>query len=356
MSAEAPEAPEAPTTPNGGGGASAGALPASAQPPATASPGQRLTMRLWRGDESGGGFSDYDLPAQEGEVVLDVVHRIQAEQAPDLAVRWNCKAGKCGSCSAEINGRPALMCMTRMSTLPTEQPVTVSPMRGFKVIRDLVTDVSFNFAMARRIPALRPGPKSPDGTYRMAQEDIERGQEFRKCIECFLCQNVCHVIRDHEENKPAFAGPRFFIRIAELEMHPLDTLDRRRYVSEQLGIGLCNITKCCTEVCPEHIHITDNGIIPMKERVVDARFDPVAWLGRKILGRPQPTSAAEVGALTPAGRAGEIVVTRGSDGPVAAGVGRTGQLSSSAVAAAGAAAGAGAGASNGATRTPGGGG
>jgi succinate dehydrogenase / fumarate reductase, iron-sulfur subunit len=268
-----------------------------------------LTMRIWRGDESGGEFVDYNLPAQEGEVVLDVVHRVQAELAPDLAVRWNCKAGKCGSCSAEINGRPRLMCMTRMSTLPTEVPVTISPMRAFPVMRDLVTDVSYNFATARRIPAFTPGPKEADGTYRMQQVDIERGQEFRKCIECFLCQNVCHVIRDHEENKPNYAGPRFFVRLAELEMHPLDTLDRRKLASETLGVGLCNITKCCTEVCPEGIHITDNAIIPLKERIVDARFDPVAWLGRKIRGKPTPTPAATVEALSPAGRAHEVIVT-----------------------------------------------
>ncbi|HTW99153.1 MAG TPA: succinate dehydrogenase/fumarate reductase iron-sulfur subunit [Acidimicrobiales bacterium] len=350
MSAEAPEAP-ASTEPSGGGaaGAAAGQQPATPEAPAAggaepvtavagaahgavAAPvsgsGARLpaskppagsaalavetvTLRAWRGDAGGGEFRDYVLPANEGEVVLDVVHRVQAEQAPDLAVRWNCKAGKCGSCSAEVNGMPRLMCMTRMSTLPPGEPVVVSPMRGFPVIRDLVTDVSFNFAMARRMPALRPGPKEPDGTYRMFQEDIERGQEFRKCIECFLCMNVCHVIRDHEENKPRFAGPRFLIRIAELEMHPLDTLDRRRYVSEELGIGLCNITKCCTEVCPEHIHITDNAIIPLKERVVDARFDPVARIGRRLRRRPDPTAASEIAAMTPAGRTGEVIATVG---------------------------------------------
>ena len=167
--------------------------------------------------------------------MLDVVHRVQAEQAPDLAVRWNCKAGKCGSCSAEINGRPRLMCMTRMSTLPTDEPITISPMRAFPIMRDLVTDVSYNFAVARRIPAFQPGPKEADGIYRMAQVDVDRGQEFRKCIECFLCQNVCHVIRDHEENKANFAGPRFFVRLAELEMHPLDTLDRRELIREEIG-------------------------------------------------------------------------------------------------------------------------
>jgi succinate dehydrogenase / fumarate reductase iron-sulfur subunit len=122
----------------------------------------------------------------------------------------------------------------------------------------------------------------------MAQADIDRVQEFHKCIECFLCQNVCHVIRDHEENKRSFAGPRMFIRYAELEMHPLETGDRRELLSQQMGLGLCNITKCCTEVCPEHINITDNGIIPLKERVADVRYDPITWLGSKLRRRDRP--------------------------------------------------------------------
>jgi len=281
--------------------------PPEPSPAPAAVTGENLTISIWRGDETGGAFADYNLPAQDGEVVLDVVHRIQAEQAPDLAVRWNCKAGKCGSCSAEINGKPSLMCMTRMSTLPTAEPITVSPMRTFPIIRDLVTDVSFNYAVARRIPPVQLGPKESDGTRRMSQIDIDRGQEFRQCIECFLCQNVCHVIRDHEENKTNFAGPRFFARLAELEMHPLDTLDRRMLISEEMGIGLCNITKCCTEVCPEHIHITDNAIIPLKERVVDARFDPLIWLGRKIGRRPVPTPAEVAASYAPERWSGAVV-------------------------------------------------
>jgi succinate dehydrogenase / fumarate reductase iron-sulfur subunit len=255
-----------------------------------------VTMRVWRGDPAGGDFTEFVLPSQEGEVVLDVIHRIQARDAPDLACRWNCKAGKCGSCSAEINGRPRLMCMTRMDALP-EGPVTVAPMKTFPIIRDLVTDVSFNYEKAKEVPPIAPEPPGPDG-YRMAQIDIERGQEFRKCIECFMCQDVCHVIRDHEENKVHYAGPRFFIRYAELEMHPLDTNDRRELLRQREGLGLCNITKCCTEVCPEHIKITDNAIIPLKERVVTASYDPVAWLGRKILHKKKltPEEAAAGGA------------------------------------------------------------
>jgi succinate dehydrogenase / fumarate reductase iron-sulfur subunit len=244
-----------------------------------------VTMRVWRGDAHGGEFRDYDVEVDEGEVVLDVVHRIQATQANDLAVRWNCKAGKCGSCSAEVNGVPRLLCMTRMNALPSGEPITVAPLKTFPVIRDLVTDVSFNYEMAKKVPAFQPKPREPDGTYRMFQEDIDRIQEFHKCIECFLCQNVCHVIRDHEENKASFAGPRMFVRYAALEMHPLDTNDRRELLQARMGLGMCNITKCCSEVCPEGIHITDNAIIPLKERVVDVRYDPVRWLGRRIRRR-----------------------------------------------------------------------
>ena len=242
------------------------------------------TMRVFRGDPRGGDFKEYRVESDEGMVVLDVIHRIQATQANDLACRWNCKAGKCGSCSAEINGQPRLLCMTRMNTFPEGEPISVAPIRTFPLIRDLVTDVSYNYEKARQVPPLRLKPPEPDGTYRMMQEDIDRIQEFHKCIECFLCQDVCHVIRDHEEHKPRFSGPRFFIKIAGLDMHPLDTVDRTAFVQAQAGVGLCNITKCCTEVCPEHIHITDNGIIPMKERMAD-NFDPIVWLVRKFKGQ-----------------------------------------------------------------------
>ena len=249
-------------------------------------------FRVWRGDGSGGQLEDFQVEVNEGEVVLDVIHRMQATQAPDLACRWNCKAGKCGSCSVEINGMPRLACMTRMSTFDDGGTVTVTPLRTFPVIRDLVTDVSFNYQKAREMPAFAPPPDLAPGEYRMQQIDVDRSQEFRKCIECFLCQNTCHVVRDHEENKRAFAGPRVFIRAAELDMHPLDArTDRKEMAQAEQGLGYCNITKCCTEVCPEHIKITDNAIIPMKERVVDRRFDPLVFLGRKIFRRDEVEGA-----------------------------------------------------------------
>jgi len=245
--------------------------------------GLKRNFRVWRGNSKGeGALKDYEVDVLEGEVVLDVIFRIQATQATDLAVRWNCKAGKCGSCSVEINGKPTLMCMTRMNTFEENETITVTPLRTFPVTRDLVTDVSFNYAKAREVPAFTPPVGLEPGDYRMSQQDVSRSQEFRKCIECFLCQDTCHVIRDHEENKTNFAGPRVLMRVAELEMHPLDTLDRTRMAQEELGLGYCNITKCCTESCPEHIKITDNALIPLKERVVDVKYDPVKWLGNKI--------------------------------------------------------------------------
>src|ERR1700733_6962998 len=192
----------------------------------------KAALRVWRGDDGEGQLTDYTVEVNDGEVVLDVLHRLQATQTGDLAIRWNCKAGKCGSCSMEINGRPRLACMTRMSIF---------------------------------------------------QED-----------EVLLCQDTCHVIRDHPENERPFAGPRFLMRVAELEMHPADEADRRNIAQDDFGLGYCNITKCCTEVCPEHIKITDNAIIPMKERVAGRRFDPLVWLGSKISRRPEPQGTPAV--------------------------------------------------------------
>jgi succinate dehydrogenase / fumarate reductase, iron-sulfur subunit len=238
------------------------------------------TFRIWRGEGTRGAFQDYQTEVGEGMVVLDAMHRIQAEKAHDLALRWNCKAGKCGSCSAEVNGTPRLMCMTRMSDLPLDKPVTVEPMRAFPHIRDLVTDVSWNYRVKHAIKPFKPRPPDEsDGTWRMAQSDVDRVQEFRKCIECYLCQDVCHVLRDHHLHEE-FIGPRFLVYVAALEMHPLDTEDRLPELRQAQGVGYCNITKCCTKVCPEGIHITDNAIIPLKERVVDRFYDPLRRLFR----------------------------------------------------------------------------
>ena len=241
--------------------------------------GQAL-FRIWRGDAKGGVFKDYKTEVDEGMVVLDAIHRIQAADAPDMAVRWNCKAGKCGSCSAEINGMPKLMCMTRLSELNLDMPVIVEPMHAFPSIRDLVTDVSWNFRVKKTIKKFKPrAPDAADGTWRMQQSDVDRVQEFRKCIECFLCQDVCHVLREHQKHEE-FIGPRFLVYAAALEMHPLDVEDRVTDLKNKHNIGYCNITTCCRQVCPESITITENAIIPLKERVVDQFFDPLKKLLR----------------------------------------------------------------------------
>jgi len=243
-------------------------------------------FKIFRGDKPLGEMVDYQVEVDEGMVVLDAILRIQAEKANDLAVRWNCKAGKCGSCSMEINGKPKLSCMNRLNEYDEKETISARPIKTFPVMKDLVSDVSWNYEQNKKIPPFKPDPSLKDekGNYRMMEEDVGRIQEFRKCIECFLCQDVCHVLRDHEK-KDKFSGPRFMIRLAGLEMHPLDNEDRIPMIKDVFGSGMCNITKCCTEVCPENIQITDNGIIPLKERVVDRYYDPVKWLYRKITGK-----------------------------------------------------------------------
>ena len=245
---------------------------------------ETATFRVWRGGEEGE-LREYRTQVEEGMVVLDALFRIQAEEAHDLALRWNCKAGKCGSCSAEVNGMPRLLCMTRLSELPLDRPVTVEPLKTFPLVRDLVTDVSWNYEVKKRIRPFRPRePDAPDGTWRMSQPDVDRVMEFRKCIECFLCQDVCHVLREHHKHD-RFIGPRFYAHVAALEMHPLDDEDRLDDLREAQGICYCNNTKCCTNVCPENITITDNAIIPLKERVVDQSYDPLSKLIRKVRGK-----------------------------------------------------------------------
>ena len=254
-----------------------------------------LTFQVFRGDSGGGRMEEHQADVAEGMVVLDALHQIQAKDCPDLALRWNCKAGKCGSCAAEINGKPRLMCMTRLNELPTDKPITVEPMKTFPLVKDLVTDVSWNYEVNKAIPPFQPPADQPQETWRWQQEDIERVQEFRKCIECLLCQDVCHVLRNHETKQP-FMGPRFLVRSAGLEMHPIDQADRLEHLKDEGGIGLCNITKCCTKVCPEGITITDNAIIPLKERVIDQLYDPVAKLFRIL--RPTSPKAPAVAPLS----------------------------------------------------------
>ena len=161
---------------------------------------------IQRGEKEDFFMHEFEMESGPGMVVLDAIHHIQANDAPDLAVRWNCKAGKCGSCSAEVNGEPKLMCMTRMSDYDSSEPLVIKPMKTFPVIKDLVTDVSWNYEVNKKIlPYQHPETEDP----RMLQEDVDRVQEFRKCIECFLCQDVCHVLRDSDMKAEYACSSRF---------------------------------------------------------------------------------------------------------------------------------------------------
>jgi succinate dehydrogenase iron-sulfur subunit len=238
-----------------------------------------VRLRIMRGegqDQSTTRYDTFDVPREDGMVVLNAIHYIQAHLDPSLSARWNCKAGRCGSCSAEINGRPRLMCKTPVSAV--EGDIVVEPMKAFPRLKDLATDVTGNWKVAAMIPAF--SPRADAGKeWRFFQQDVDRSREFRRCIECFLCQDVCHVVREHEAD---YVGPRWVVKAASLDTHPMDSVNRSRFMKESGGLGYCNITKCCQEVCPEHIIITDDAIIPEKERVVDTHYDPLLWVYRHL--------------------------------------------------------------------------
>ena len=232
------------------------------------------TFKIFRGDRNAGELVEYKVPIAPGMVVLDALHYVQAHQAPDLAVRWNCKAGKCGSCSAEVNGRPRLTCKTRMDALPLAEPITVRPMKMFPIIKDLVTDVAWNYQVNRKIPPFTP---RPNVEWKMYQQDIDRVQEFRKCIECFLCQNVCHVLRDHEKLEQ-FGGPRFFVRVAGLEMHPLDGLSRTHAAKGRTSASVyCNITNAARKFAPKTFTLRTMQSFRLKSGWSTSTIDPVRW-------------------------------------------------------------------------------
>ena len=238
-----------------------------------------VKLKIQRGeghDLSSVRYDSFEVPREEGMVVLNAIHYIQANLDPSLAARWNCKAGHCGSCSAEINGRPKLMCKTPVDSLEGE--ITVEPMKAFPRVRDLVADVGENWKVAAMIEAFTP-MKGAEEPWTFYQQDVDRSREFRRCIECFLCQDVCHVVREHEAN---YVGPRWVVKAASLDMHPMDGVNRSKFMKTQGGLGYCNITKCCQEICPEHIVITDDAIIPEKERVVDTHYDPLLWVYRHL--------------------------------------------------------------------------
>lgn len=237
-----------------------------------------MRLRIWRADattDEPGTFGEYDIDTFPDMVVLDAVLAIQRSLVPDLAVRWNCKVGRCGSCSAEVNGKPVLMCSTSLTSYNPDEPLTITPLRTFPIVKDLVTDPSRAYEAALKVPPFRQDPAA-----RTSEGDIARQRELRKCIECFLCQDVCHVLRDQKLHR-RFVGPRNLLHAAALEMHPQDALDRRKVVEHTLGVGYCNVTRCCSEVCPEGIAITDNAIIPLKERIADAK-DPVRWVWERV--------------------------------------------------------------------------
>ena len=178
-------------------------------------PTTRVRLHVFRGEAGGPTrYDDFDVPVEEGMVVLDALHWIQGHAAPDLAVRWNCKAAKCGSCGAEVNGKPQAHLQDPAVRL---RPVASrSPSSRCGRSRSSATSSPTSPGTTRstsRSSRFTPPEGVPQSDWRWQQEDIERVQEYRKCIECFLCQDVCHVLRNHETEQP-FMGPRFLVRAA----------------------------------------------------------------------------------------------------------------------------------------------
>ena len=243
-------------------------------------------LRVFRGTAGEQGrFDDFDVPVEEGMVVLDALHWIQGHGAPDLAVRWNCKAAKCGSCSAEVDGRPRLTCKTRLSDFDLEEPITVEPMRAFPDQGPRHRRV-VELRGQQDDPAVHAPGGCPAGRLALAAGGHQPGPGIPQVHRVFPVPG--RLPRPAQSrDRQALHGPALPRSGGGSEMHPVDQADRREYLKDSGGIGYCNITKCCTEVCPEHIKITDNAIILLKERVADEYYDPLRWAWRRLRGRDE---------------------------------------------------------------------
>lgn len=228
-------------------------------------------FRVFRGNHTGGNLVAYRVPVTEGMTVLDGILYIQSRLDGTLACRWNCKAGRCGSCGAEVNGVPRLLCRTPVAAFGDE-PIGVCPLQAFPVIKDLVSDVSENYRINTQIPPFTPWPDQ-SRPWTIYSQDVARGTQFRKCIECFLCQDVCHVVRQ-QKGLARYMGPRAMVRLAALEAHPKDVLSRTDLLRGPAGIAYCDISRHCQDVCPEQIAIVDAAIFPLKERLGNDYLEP----------------------------------------------------------------------------------
>ncbi len=225
---------------------------------------RRLSVKIFRFDAGKEPrYESYNIPFEHGMRAIDAIHYIQENFDGTLAFRANCNSGRCGSDAVEVDGMPVLACKHEIKKGTKE--IAIRPLKAFPVIKDLVVDLSKTMERASDIPCFVPNKKG-NGFWKLRQEDVQEVRELRKCIECFICHDVCHVIRDHEKD---YIGPRFAVKAAALDKHPMDALKNRYKILENKGIWLCNISRCCQENCPEKIRITDDAIIFSKERNVD---------------------------------------------------------------------------------------
>lgn len=226
-------------------------------------------------------YETYEVPWEPHMKLLDALRHIQRED-PSLAFRWNCGEGVCGSDAMRLDGRPVLACKTTIPEAWTErdEPPRVEPLKVFPVIKDLVADYSEVWQKAQKFKPHFEGEEPDNQFYEMHEEEVEQAQQMRKCISCMACYDVCHVLR---EQMKEYAGPRNLVKVASLTYHPKDVLDRSALLDGEGYVELCNVTRCCSSVCPQDINITQDAIIPHKERgVAGDETDPVMRAGKHL--------------------------------------------------------------------------
>ncbi|MCS7172878.1 MAG: succinate dehydrogenase iron-sulfur subunit [Armatimonadetes bacterium] len=212
-------------------------------------------------------WAEYEVPVDPFDRVLDALHYIKANLDGSLALRRSCAHGICGSDAMVINGRNRLACKVLIKDLGPR--ITVEPLRGLPVIKDLVVDMEPFFQKYRQVmPWLVPDDPPPPQERRQTPEERARYEDTTKCILCAVCTTACPIFWGTGE----FLGPAALVAAHRFIFDSRDRAAQQRLqiLADRSGVFRCRTVFNCTEACPQGIEIT-KAIQELKQAIILSR-------------------------------------------------------------------------------------
>ncbi|AGP57177.1 succinate dehydrogenase iron-sulfur subunit [Streptomyces rapamycinicus] len=215
-------------------------------------------------------WEDFQIDMDPKERVLDGLHKIKWELDGTLTFRRSCAHGICGSDAMRINGRNRLACKTLIKDISPEKPITVEPIKGLTVLKDLIVDMEPFFQAYRDVmPFLITTGNEPTRERLQSAADRERFDDTTKCILCAACTSSCPVFW----NDGQYFGPAAIVNAHRFIFDSRDEGGEQRLeiLNDKDGVWRCRTTFNCTEACPRGIEVT-KAIQEVKRALITRRF------------------------------------------------------------------------------------